>query len=223
MKNKLFSLALTITLVLITGIFLTGHGFGVRQNTGFLDDYSLLEPSPYHDDTKRYRKPGIDLGQYDMFIFEPIDIFYSPDSEYKGISPEELMLLADSFRDIIVKEFEPKYPVIQTPGKGVLLVRTAITNVKIKKEKRGLFGYIPIGLSVTAMQDVVGHHIMLEDSDIEAEVIDTETGEMVALLVDSKVGKTSEGEDTWEALKESLIVHARRLRQIVDEARKTPD
>ena len=168
MKNKLFSLASTITLILITGIFLAGYGFGARQNAGFLDDYSLLEPSPYHEDTKRYRKPGIDMVQYDKFIFEPIDIFYSPDSEYKGISPEELMLLADSFRDIIVKEFEPKYPVIQTPGKGVLLVRTAITNVKIKKQKRGLFGYIPIGLSVTAMQDAVGHHIMLEDSDIEA-------------------------------------------------------
>ena len=199
MKNKLFPLASTITLILITGMLITGHGFGVRQNIGFLDDYSLLEPYPYHEDTKKYLKPGIDLVQYDKIIFDPIDIFYSPDSEYKGISPEELMLLADSFRDLIVKEFEPKYPVIQTPGKGVLLVRTAITNVKIKKEKRGLFGYIPIGLSVTAMQDVVGHHIMLEDSDIEAEVIDTETGEMVALLVDSKAGKTSEGEDTWEA------------------------
>jgi len=223
MKNKLFSLASTITLILISGIFLAGYGFGVRQNTGFLDDYSLLEPSPYHEDTKRYRKPGIDLVQYEKIIFDPIDIFYSPDSEYKGISPEELMLLADFFRDLIVKEFEPKYPVIQTPGKGVLLVRTAITNVKIKKEKRDFFGYIPIGISVTAMQDMVGHNIMLEDSDIEAEVIDTETGEMVALLVDSKAGKTSEGEDTWEALKESLIVHARRLRQTLDEARKTPD
>ncbi len=218
MKNKLFSLALTITLVLITGIFLTGHGFGVRQNAGFLDDYSLLEPSPYHEDTKRYRKPGIDLVQYEKIIFEPIDIFYSPDSEYKGISPDELKLLADSFRDLMVKELEPKYPVIQTPGKGVLRARMAITNVNMKKKKRGLFGYMPIGIAVTALKDAAGLRVVLDDSKIEAELIDSETGETVGLLLDSKASDTPEGENSWEALQESLTFYAKRFRKRLDAA-----
>jgi len=205
-------------ILVIAGLIISTSVFAGSKHSGFLDDYSLLKPDPEQKDTKVFFKTGIDLGQYDKIVFDPIEIFYSPDTEYKGISPDELKLLADSFRDLMVKELEPKYPVIQTPGKGVLRARMAITNVNMKKKKRSLFGYMPIGIAVTALQDAAGLRIVLEDSKIEAELIDSETGETIGLLVDSKASNTSGGEDSWEALQESLTFYAKRFRKRLDAA-----
>jgi len=205
-------------ILVIAGLIISTSVFAGSKHSGFLDDYSLLKPDPEQKDTKVYFNPKTNLGQYDKIVFDPIEIFYSPDTEYKGISPDELKLLADSFRDLMVKELEPKYPVIQTPGKGVLRARMAITNVNMKKKKRSLFGYMPIGIAVTALQDAAGLRIVLEDSKIEAELIDSETGETIGLLVDSKASNTSGGEDSWEALQESLTFYAKRFRKRLDAA-----
>lgn len=214
MKIKLFWIILTTTLILITG-----QATAAENNSGFLDDYSSLKPDPDQKGAKIYIKPDADLGMYDKIVFDPIEIFYALDTKYKGISPDELKLLADAFRDLMVKELEPKYPVIQTPGKGVLRVRLAITNVKMKKKKRGLLGYMPIGAALTAAKDMAGLRIILSDSMIEAELIDSETNETIGLLVDTSSSDTPEGKESWEALQESLSFYARRLRKRLDAAR----
>ena len=207
MKIKLFWIILTTTLILITG-----QATAAENNSGFLDDYSSLKPDPDQKGAKIYIKPDADLGMYDKIVFDPIEIFYAPDTKYKGISPDELKLLADAFRDLMVKELEPKYPVIQTPGKGVLRVRLAITNVKMKKKKRGLLGYMPIGAALTAAKDMAGLRIILSDSMIEAELIDSETNKTIGLYA-------YYSKESWEALQESLSFYARRLRKRLDAAR----
>ncbi len=214
MKIKLFWIILTTTLVLITG-----QATAAGNNSGFLDDYSSLKPDPDQKGAKIYIKPDANLGMYDKIVFDPIEIFYAPDTKYKGISPDELKLLADAFRDLIVKELEPKYPVIQTPGKGVLRARMAITNVKMKKKKRSVLGYMPIGAALTAVKDIAGLRIILSESRIEAELIDSETNETIGLLVDTSSSDTPEGKESWEALQESLSFYAKRLRKRLDAAR----
>ena len=213
MKIKQFYRALTTTL-----IFIAAQASVAGPNSGFLDDYSSLKPDPDQKGAKIYFKPDVNLGMYDKIVFDPIEIFYAEDTEYKGISPDELKLLADAFRDLMVKELEPKYPVIQTPGKGVLRARLAITNVKMKKKKRGLLGYMPIGAALTAVKDIAGLRVTLTGSMIEAELIDSETNETIGLLVDSSSSDAPEGEESWEALEESLSFYAKRFRKRLDAA-----
>ena len=214
MKINLLWMILTTTL-----IFIAGQASATGNNSGFLDDYSSLKPDPDQKGAKIYIKPDADLGMYDKIVFDPIEIFYAPDTKYKGISPDELKLLADAFRDIMVKELEPDYPVIQTPGKGVLRARLAITNVKMKKKKRGMLGYMPIGAALTAVKDMAGLRVILSDSMIEAELIDSETNETIGLLVDTSSSDTPEGKESWDALQESLSFYAKRLRKRLDAAR----
>ncbi len=213
MKIKHCCRVLTTTL-----IFIAAQASVAGPNSGFLDDYSSLKPDPDQKGAKIYLKPDADLGMYDKIIFDPIEIFYAPDTKYKGISPDELKLLADTFRDLMVKELEPKYPVIQTPGKGVLRARLAITNVKMKKKKRSVLGYMPIGAALTAVKDMAGLRVILSESMIEAELIDSETNETIGLLVDTASSDTPEGKDSWEALQDSLSFYAKRLRKRLDAA-----
>ena len=199
---------------------LVGTTAMAAPQSGFLDDYSGLKPDADRPGAMIYRKPDVKLGTYDKVVISTIEIWYHPDTEYKGIDPDEMKVLADTFRQTIITELEPDYPVINTTGKGVLVLRLAITNVKMKKKERSLLGYMPIGFAVTTLQDMAGKRIQLADATIEAELLDGETGERLALLVDD-VSKNldDDAEPSWESLNSALTFYAKRLRTRLDEVR----
>jgi len=187
------------------------------QHSGFLEDYSNLISDPDRSGAMIYRKAGVSLGAYDKIVISPIEIWYSPDTKYKGVSPDEMKLLADTFASIITNELEPDYPVVGSPGKGVLVVRLAITNLKMKKKKRGLLGYMPIGAALTAVQDMAGKRIILADATIEAELLDGESGERLGTLVDSLSETVSKKDKpSWASLEQALTFYAKRFRSRLD-------
>ncbi len=186
-------------------------------SSGFLDDYSGMKADPDRSGAMIYRKAGVSLGAYDKIMIAPIEIWYSPDTKYKGVSPDEMKLLADTFASIITNELEPDYPVVGSPGKGVLVVRLAITNLKMKKKKRGLLGYMPIGAALTAVQDMAGKRIILADATIEAELLDGESGERLGTLVDSLSETVSKKDKpSWASLEQALTFYAKRFRSRLD-------
>jgi len=187
------------------------------QNSGFLDDYSGMKADPDRSGAMVYRKDGVSLGAYDKIVISPIEIFYHPKTKYKGVSPDEMKVLADTFSTIITNELEPEYPVVNSSGKGVLVVRLAITNLKMKKKKRGLLGYMPIGAAITALKDVAGKRIKLSDATIEAELLDGVTGERLGTLTDSLAQSIKKGEKpSWESLTNALTFYAKRFRSRLD-------
>lgn len=186
-------------------------------NSGFLDDYSGLKADPDRSGAMIYRKSGVSLGTYNKIVISPIEIWYHPNTKYKGVSPDEMKILADTFANILTSELEPDYPVVNSTGKGVLIVRLAITNIKMKKKKRGLLGYMPIGAAITAMKDIAGKRIRLSDATIEAELLDGESGERLGTLVDSLSETVSKKDKpSWESLEQALTFYAKRFRSRLD-------
>ncbi len=183
--------------------------------SGFLEDYSGLQSDPDRKGAMRYVKEGVDLGKYTKIAMSPIEVWYHPQTQYKGISPDDLKLLADSFREMIVKELEPDYPVVGSAGPDVLVVRMAIANVKMKKKKRHLLNYTPIGFGLYTLKDAAGANIILDDAVIEAELLDSTTGDRLGILVDRQ--KTSAGgKASWQQLEESLRFYAKRFSKRLD-------
>jgi len=214
MKNKQFWLAITTALILITG-----QAFAAGQNSGFLEDYSGLQPDPDRPGAMRYIKPGVSLAKYTKIAFTPIEIWYDPNTEYKGISPDNMKLIADRMRSLIVKELEPDYPVVESAGPDVLAVRMAIANVKIKKKGRSLLNFTPVGFALYTVNDIAGANVNLDDAVIEAELLDSITGERLGILVDQQKKTASEGKASWQALEESLSFYAKRFRKRLDAER----
>ena len=187
--------------------------------SGFLDDYSGLEPDPDRAGAMRYVKAGVDLSKYTKLAITPVEIWYDPNSKYKGIAPDDLKLLADSFCDLIVKELEPDYPVVGTAGPDVLGVRMAIANVQLKKKKRTILNYTPAGFALYTLKDAAGANVILDDATVEIELVDSTTGERLAALVDQQKATSAKGKASWSKLEKALTFYAQRFRQRWDAER----
>ena len=213
------SLARNVKFLLITIFVFSTTALADTRYSGFLEDYSGLQADPDRPGAMRYIKPDISLAKYTKIAITPIEIWYDPNTEYKGISPDNLKLIADSMRNLIIKELEPDYPVVESAGSDVLAVRMAIANVKVKKKGRSLLNFTPVGFALYTVQDVAGANVNLDDAVIEAELVDSTTGERLGILVDQQKETASGGKASWQALEESLRFYAKRFRNRLDAER----
>jgi hypothetical protein len=145
-------------------------------HSGFLGDYSKLERDAFLDDSLSYTNPTTDLKQYTKFIIEPIVVQFAPNADGIAVDPADLKMLADYWRDEAVKALSRKYTVVTEPGPGVLRVRAAITGIK-KNVPLASVG------SITKAPD-----IGLGGASMEAEALDSQNGERVAAVVDTRSG-----------------------------------
>ena len=192
------------------------------QASEFLDIHPELRPDPDRPGAMAWQKPGFDRAKYTKVMFEPLSVFVAPDSEYKGFNADDVNALAAGFRDAVVQALEPELPVVNVAGSGVLYVRAAITRVKLKKPTRGLLGYTPIGLIVTAAQDAAGKRISLEDAVLELEARDAVTGEPLAVIVDSRLTTKASGKEelSWKSIEDTFKFYAMRFKSRMLAARE---
>jgi hypothetical protein len=205
---------------------------GRTRQSGFLEDYPKFTADKERMGAAIYEAPGVDLNAYTKLMIDPVEIWIAPDSKYKGIKPDEVKALADAFRAVLVEALEPAYPVVSKPGPGVLGIRMAITNVQLTKKKRGLLGYTPVGLVISAGIKNLGDNMSLQDANIEVELLDSETNERIGALIDqqsktaeerkksakvaTKLRSVQKGDTSWEAIESTLKYYAERFRGRMD-------
>ncbi len=202
---RLFSTLMCLALMAVPPL-----GFAAGYASQFLDVHPELKPDPNRAGAKVWEKPGFNRSKYTKVMFEPLSLFLAPDSEYKGFNAEDVNALGSGFRDVVVQTLEPELPVVQAAGPDVLYVRVALTNVKLKKEKRGLLSFTPIGLVVTAVKDAAGKRISVENAVIEMEARDSVTGEPLAVVVDARPG--GKEELSWNSIEETFKFYATRFK-----------
>ena len=186
--------------------------------SGFIDSYPELKKDPDGSGGLIYRKAGVNLGSYNKIMIEPIEVWMADNSKYKGFSPDDLKEITDELHRTLLAHLEPDYPVVSRPGEGVMLLRLAITDVYAKKKKRGVMGYIPITAVVGAATGAYRAH--LKDATIEAELVDTQSGEQLGVLVDRlSISKGADGDDdktSWDEISKALDFYAKRFRSRLD-------
>ena len=207
-----------IATIFLLGSFLLGSTTWAQNDavySGFLDHYPDLKQDP--DGVGLiYEKAGIDHCSYDKIMIEPIEVWMAADSKYKGFSPNVLMAITDELYRSLVINLEPDYPVVGSPGKGVLVIRLAITDVYGGKRKRGLTGYLPLGAVIGAMSGKY-RRISLKDATIEVELLDAQSLDQLGVLID-KMSVSREGGDqtSWVEIMDALHFYAKRFRSEID-------
>jgi hypothetical protein len=191
--------------------------------SGFIDNPPAdMKPDPAGPGARRWVSADADLGDYDRILLEPLTIYVAPDSEEKGLSPEALKSLSDAFRALMIHALEPAYPVVDQPGEGVLVLRPALTNVRLEKSRRGLLGITPVGMLVNAGRSAHSKAFYLEKANLEFEALDGGSGNRVAVFIDrapEKSGLTERDLLSWGQLEQSLDFYARRMVRRLDAAR----
>ena len=188
------------------------------QMSGFLLNYPLMKPVQGEAGAWAWDSPEANLAAYDRVMFDPVEIWLAADSEYKGIAPDQMKVLSDSLISMITEELEPDFPVVTQPGPGVLRIRLALTNVKLKKKRR-VVSYLPIGLAVSGVRRLSGrmNNVQLQATSLEAEMLDSVSGRRIAVRIDNAPGGRpmdagSTESMSWDALEDTLQFYARRLR-----------
>jgi hypothetical protein len=218
----------TVALLVVSiSILLTGVAWAKddMMRTGFMEYYPVFEMDAERKGAMIYRKEGVDLKKYTKIMIDPVEIWIAPKSKYKGIQPDDLKVLADTFRKSIIDALEPTYPVVNKPGPDVLGIRIAITHVFITKKKRGLLGYTPIGLVVSTGMKAFGDNMSLQEAVIEAELLDSQSNERIGALMDiqsetakkkSSFSAVKKGTTSWDEIEQTLKFYAERFRGRID-------
>lgn len=178
----------------------------------FIEDMPQLTQDPDRPGAMIWEKPGFDRAAYSRVMIEPITLFISPESEYKGMNADELKSLSDEFVSVVTKTLEPDIPIVNQGGAGVMYIRAALTNVKVAKKKRGLLGYTPIGFVATSIAHSGVGGISLKDAQLEIELFDPVSGERLGVLVDKAPKSTGDEEMSWETVDKTLTYYATRFK-----------
>jgi hypothetical protein len=193
---------------------------GAPSQSGFFEGDIAFEKHPDRRNAFRYIKKDLNLGDYNKVAIAPVEIWIHPDSPYKGIQANSIKAISDQLRQVLISTLEPDYPVVNRAGAKTIGVRLAVTGIKVKKKGRSLFSYMPIGMAVSAMQDEVVSNTTLSDAIIEADLVDIQTGERIAALVDRNMAADLSGESqSWNEIEKTFEYYAKRFKKRLDESR----
>jgi Protein of unknown function (DUF3313) len=103
-----------------------------KYASGFLADYSKLEPDPKNSDLLIYWQNPDALKNSSKFIIAPVIVYLLPETQRRGIDPEDLAKLTQYFTKAVTEELTKggRYEIVTESGPGVVELRLAITDVE---------------------------------------------------------------------------------------------
>jgi hypothetical protein len=156
-----------VVLVVALASFAAGCSTAPRSS-GFLGDTTQLTANPDHPGTWRWIKPGLDLRTYDKVMIDPVDLRLKGSSVANSLHDDSQARYAAEFTEVIRAKLAPFYDLVDAPGPGTLRLRIALTDM--------LLG--PDGI---------------EDSSLEAELLDAQSGERLVAAIATNANRPREG------------------------------
>lgn len=141
------------------------------EPSGFLSDYSGLEPDPDDKSILVYGDHGRILCEYKKVFVQPVQIFLHEKAGEKVDEEAREMLKQYTFFALIEGLRAVEWLEFAEPGPGVVEINTAITDVL--KAKRSLNVILPAKLT----------GIGRGGAALEEELLDSETGEQLAAAI----------------------------------------
>jgi hypothetical protein len=223
-------------LALILGVVLSSPA-AMAEDTNFLSHPELLKPDARFGDALAYMVEDLTdrAKSYDRVMVDEPVIFIAPDSPYGGFKASDMASLSDMLRQSFAKGLssEPTtfgtYSIVDQAGTGTLYLRLALKNVYIRKNKRGLLTYTPVGAVAKGVKDAASEAMdksTLVEMTAEVEVLDSVTNEVLfAGVMDrghraDKKAKVEEEVANWEATGAIAEVMGRRMACRLDNARR---
>ena len=233
-----------IKLIIVLTLAFSSQTWGAEKpnllGSGFISGSPEMTPMPDMTGVWYWNAPGVKFQNYNKLLLDNVEIFIAPDSKYKGYDADQMKVLADSMRAVMIHAMEPDYPVVSRPGPGVMVARLAITNVYLGKPPFRLREYTPIGLVIGGVKKLAGvqKNFSIKNASVEAELFDGQSGKRVAVRIDTRPIRSLDEDSeipedledfedplddpkelSWDSIEESLQVYGERFRKRVEQAR----
>jgi hypothetical protein len=199
-----------------------------QEFSGFLDDYSGFEEREDHAFVFLTAE-GVDaLAGYEAIMIDQPEIIIAADSKYKAMKPDDMKLISDALRTVLVQQLErSNYRIVTTAGPNTVYLRSAITELHLKKKRKRLIGFTPIGIAaklVTMPFSDVMDKINLQQVTFEAELLDSQNENRLGARIERKGSATDKKQyASWSEFMEGLAGTGGRLACMMDNATLTVD
>jgi len=127
------------------------------------------------------------LTKYNKIMVDQPEIWLDEDSDYRGMKPDNAKAVADLIRARVTENVTKRgYKVVEEPGPDVLYMRLALTDLYLKKKKRGILSFTPVGrvahIGAQAVKDMMSKVDIIEMA-LQAELLDSQSEEVLAAMV----------------------------------------
>jgi hypothetical protein len=190
-----------------------------QQNSGFLADYSRLAPAADNPNNRVWINKEFDFKPYQQVMLDPVEVWVSPTSEYKGASPDMLKRMADNFTAAFKKALRPGYQLVDKQAPGVLRIRLAITGVNLVKPGMKPKDVLPVMFVFKAVSGGMEAKNVVLTAELQA--LDPANNVVAAAVATGTSDKTiADKQDiTWKELQGITDNWSKGLRRRLDEAR----
>lgn len=204
----------SVLVVAAVGLMLMQCGCGAEKvvKTGFLSDYSRLTVKS--ESSLRYVNESA-LARYSSFIVDRVTLYFHSgadgiEDKTKGkLTQEKIDDLTNYMHSKIVEAVKDSgYSVVHQPGPGVARIRAALTDI----DKTSIVTLYP-GAKLSGLG--------LGGAALEAEIVDSNTGEQIAGLVEAQKGSRIPfvGLGKWDAAKQAMDEWGKRLQKRLEETK----
>jgi hypothetical protein len=218
--NRSIRMAMVAALSLAMAMSLTACASFSKQS-GFLDGYYKdLKPGPEGGAKERWLKPGVDFSKYDKVMLDSVVFYFAPDSDDRGIDPEQMKELSDAFNKELVDALKDGYPIVADPGPGVLRLKFALTGIKQSRPVlSGLTSVVPVGLAISVVKKgTSGSWTGSGATRGEVIAIDPMSNDVIGVAVDEQSAGFTERFSKYGSAKEAFKFWAGRFRVFLDQA-----
>lgn len=191
MRPQIFSLFAIAGIALLAGCAATKSGDAADiRYSGYLSSYSGLTATGDSDYAAfRYIKPNVDLASYNAILVEKPEARMSAEAT-ASIGAEDMAYVLGAFDESLRAAIGKKFTMTDTPGPGVLRLRSCLTDADSAIGVLTPFSRIvPVGLVIsTAKKVTTGTAVNVGKATAEMEVLDSESGEQFGAAVDRRIG-----------------------------------
>ncbi len=165
---------------------------GTPEESGFLKDYSLLKPGKGDEAKLVYFAPDVNWAKFTKIYIEPVELWKSDDPKSKlgKLDKEDQQLLINYFHTALSNSLSKDYTIVNHAGPGVLVVHGALTEAKKSRPVSDLVSsVVPMGMALSLVKRAIfGTGLGVGECQVEAELLDGQSGFMLAEAVDRRAG-----------------------------------
>ena len=181
-------LLLILSGAVISGAMLTGCAGNpeIKDHSGFLSRYQDLEflPSGEKEQFLGFNASESMLADYDRLIVNPVSLHVSDETLQKWqIQPERYKKLQNYFTNQLNYRMGQHYELAVRPGEDTLRLRVAITGAETDLKPLEPYQSMPGALVINGVGELTGERDKMLNIYQEGELVDSVTGQQVAVLV----------------------------------------
>ncbi len=215
-KRRVTVCAIAIAALLAAGCAATRSTREAPQTSGFLGDYSKLQPGKELDGPAQlvYVKPGLDLSGYKAIKIEPVALWGG--EKMKSLPRDDQQRMVDSLHAALREKLAQEWTIVDKPGPGVLTLRSAITSGEPSNVALDIVATVIPQLNTLSKIGglAADSSLTVGEAGAEAEIKDSVTGERLMAGVDHRVGarRLRGVTDKWSDVDEAFAFWAERIR-----------